>query len=322
MAYTRFNGTFRSSDGVHRIHYYIDEPEDAAYAAVQIVHGQRESMKNYLDLVDYLTSRGIIVCGCDLPCHGRTIADGQTGGKNENLTGNPQDKHTKHGWHYLMKDEAHLARYMKMNWPELPLFVYGSGTGSLMVRYSGKYFKSYSGIILEGTESRPSGLRRLLWLTGILVKFRGEEYPCKLLEMATDCRFNRGFCREKDRFSWYSEDPEFRKQLHRDSDARSCHTAGAWHDYGTLLRKANEKSAYYNIGAGVPILILHGEDDPLARLGKGAQDVCVRFREAGHPVQQYIYPKMRHHIHEGEGSQKVFFDLNRWIRKQCRNLSS
>src|SRR5699024_3742369 len=62
--------------------------------------------------------------------------------------------------------------------------------------------------------------------------------------------------------------------------------------------QANDRALYSAIGAQLPVLILAGEQDPVANYGEGAFQVAKRLRETGHDdVRTRVFPGVRHEVH-------------------------
>lgn len=62
--------------------------------------------------------------------------------------------------------------------------------------------------------------------------------------------------------------------------------------------RANADSFYSSLPGDLPVLILAGEQDPVANFGEGAFHVANRLRESGHPdVRTRVFPLVRHEVH-------------------------
>ena len=62
--------------------------------------------------------------------------------------------------------------------------------------------------------------------------------------------------------------------------------------------RANSEAFYSDLPAGLPVLILAGDQDPVANYGEGALHVANRLHEAGRTdVRTRIYPGVRHEVH-------------------------
>ena len=70
MNCTHFKSYYPSSDGLHKIAYYVRFPIGTVRGVVQISHGMCEYFRRYDDLAEFLTGLGFAVCGNDHLGHG------------------------------------------------------------------------------------------------------------------------------------------------------------------------------------------------------------------------------------------------------------
>ncbi|MDG0895386.1 alpha/beta hydrolase, partial [Bacillus paranthracis] len=65
-----------------------------------------------------------------------------------------------------------------------------------------------------------------------------------------------------------------------------------------LYDQANDDSFYAALPVDLPVLILAGEQDPVANFGEGAFHVANRLRDSGHDdVRTRVFPEVRHEVH-------------------------
>lgn len=75
MNCTHFKSYYPSSDGLHKIAYYVRFPIGTVRGVVQISHGMCEYFRRYDDLAEFLTGLGFAVCGNDHLGHGDSVND-------------------------------------------------------------------------------------------------------------------------------------------------------------------------------------------------------------------------------------------------------
>lgn len=69
-------------------------------------------------------------------------------------------------------------------------------------------------------------------------------------------------------------------------------------DFAGIYDQVNDPAWYAAIPAGLPVLILAGDQDPVANYGEGALHVANQLWEAGHTdVETHVYPGVRHEVH-------------------------
>ena len=65
-----------------------------------------------------------------------------------------------------------------------------------------------------------------------------------------------------------------------------------------IYDEANADSWYATISNDLPVLILAGDQDPVANYGEGAYHVANRLRETGHAdVRTRVFSGVRHEVH-------------------------
>lgn len=75
MNCTHFKSYYPSSDGLHKIAYYVRFPIGTVRGVVQISHGMCEYFRRYDGLAEFLTGLGFAVCGNDHLGHGDSVND-------------------------------------------------------------------------------------------------------------------------------------------------------------------------------------------------------------------------------------------------------
>ncbi len=136
--FIKTDGYFRSSSDLCDIYYAVWTPKCAPSAIVQIVHGARESIGLYSDVIAYLVSKGYVVCMHDMLGHGKSCES--DGGKFGFFAESDGDR-------FLIKDTEALRVLMRQKYRRLPYFLLGNGLGSLIAR---AYASAYPDGTLDG----------------------------------------------------------------------------------------------------------------------------------------------------------------------------
>ena len=126
MNCTHFKSYYPSSDGLHKIAYYVRFPIGTVRGVVQISHGMCEYFRRYDDLAEFLTGLGFAVCGNDHLGHGDSVNDSSELGYFS----------PEHGWENAVEDMYTLTKMMKHNYPDKPYFLLGHSMGSFLARVS------------------------------------------------------------------------------------------------------------------------------------------------------------------------------------------
>ena len=303
MAYQKFTGTYQSSDHIHRIHYYIYEPETDLRAILQIVHDFGDFVERNENLIRFFTDHGIMVCGCDHIGHGRSSQKEEYG-----YFGN------KNGWTYLVKNTKKLTHYMKREYPDTPYFIYGHGMGSLIVRMDCIHEKGINGVILSGTSGKQKYCRRKLLFAALLKRIEGAAHRSTYLQNDIEKRLNRRFLREKDFYAWIAVNERTRKEYSKVYAKHLPITIAAYEDILKMLILVSTNKWYRSVNTDIPILLISGKDDPIGNFGKGVEEVHHRLEDTCHRVELHLYEGMRHNICDEIRQEEVYADMLQWMK--------
>lgn len=313
MSYTRFKGSFRSTNRTDRINYYICEPESEIRAVLQFAHGWVDCFERNKALVEYFTTHGILVCGCDF------IGHDLSGRKSGELPEHCGDFTKKNGWVYLVKDLRKLTQYIKKTYPGVPIYLYGHGLGSLVARVTVSKGERYDGLILSGTSGKQHFCRRSILYSRFLKFWKGPDYESALLETLMQNKVNCRFFREKDPRAWECSDPDNRIANNLGRPDAGFYTAAALRDMFYMLAMVSAKSWYESLPAEMPVLLISGEDDPVGARGKGIREVSGKLRSAGLKTTMRLYPGMRHNLQDEPDKEKVFNDVLSWMKESMND---
>ena len=68
-----------------------------------------------------------------------------------------------------------------------------------------------------------------------------------------------------------------------------------------------------------PIHFVSGSKDPVGDCGKGVLRAYSNFKKVGvKEVSMKIYPELRHDILKETGSNKIYGDIYKWLKKQIK----
>ena len=85
-----------------------------------------------------------------------------------------------------------------------------------------------------------------------------------------------------------------------------------------LISRAHDPKRLQKIPAGLPLLVISGDADPLGNYGEGIPKVCEGLRQAGvKDVEMHLCETGRHELlnePERQQTMELIFD---WIRGHC-----
>ncbi|MGO2862038.1 MAG: alpha/beta fold hydrolase [Brevibacterium sp.] len=284
---------FTSANDRDLIQAWLYTPIAAPKAIVQVIHGLGEHSRRYIHLIDSLLDAGFAVVADDHSGHGRTAA--QSG-----IWVDAGDDAAR----VVVADELTLQQRARTLLPEVPYVLFGHSWGSMIAR-----------VMAESPQSQLSGLA----LCGIAAQMRGIEETIDRGELS---RLASGENRADDAPSRFV-DQLFDGFLDRfgpdagptawvalDGDVVADHGRDPFNNFGAPLSsrflqgfvdiydQANRDEWYTALPTGLPVLILAGDQDPVANFGEGAYHVANRLRETGHAdVRTRVFPGVRHEVH-------------------------
>ncbi len=303
MPYVRFAGTFKSAAGNAGTGYYIYTPETDVTAVLQIIHDWGEEIRDYRQVIHYLTDHGIAVCGCDLTGHGAS-AEGAKG-----------SFAAHNGWSCLVKDQKKLFRIARKTFPGAPCYVYGQGLGALIARLFCIKNEDVDGLILGGVPGIQRFNHTIVLGTGLIKRIKSPSFQIrKMTDMVTG-NLNRGFPEEEGIHAWYSENPEARKKYEQKKPSRIPFSVSVVEDMLKMVSLCQVRTCCRNIKEGLPVFLAGGSADPVCRKGRELQHAARCYEQAGHPAEVKIYEGVRHSLKDSFIWNEVFEDMLQWIRR-------
>ena len=280
----RTEATFLSSDESHSLYYTVFLPEENPVALLQVCHDGGEHMEHYLPLAEYLTGQGIILCGCDIRGHGRSIPQGEEPGN----IGQGRALDT------LIEDQKRLYDLMRKKYRYLPYLLLGQGLGAeVLQRWMALYKESGDGMIL----SCPDVLR-LSPVLGKLTFFlscRGKkkDQPAAALEKKLyGCKKT-------------AASPE------GEGGALPCGfplTADAYRQIFESGIITSDPLWATSIEQGLPVMVFSGEEQ------EGAKMLSDRLLDAEICMQSLrLFDSPASRLFSGEKREEVFFEVEKFI---------
>ena len=285
--------TFPSSNNRDIIQSWLYTPTAEPAGIVHIVHGLGEHSRRYLHLISTLIDAGFAVVADDHAGHGRTAME-------SGIWADAGDESAR----VIVDDELTLQAKAREILPGLPYIVFGHSWGSIIAR---------------AMASRPESELTGLALCGIAAQWRGIETVIdrhELAEAATgDQRAEPAAGHLVDQFfdgfldrcgpdagptAWVALDEAVVADHGRDplNNFGAPMSARFLQGFVDLYDEADADSWYTTIPSDLPVLILAGDQDPVANYGEGAYHVANRLRETGHAdVRTRVFAGVRHEVH-------------------------
>lgn len=303
---------FKSSQGESKrfgIIWRCDKNIDIK-AILQISHGMCEYINRYEELAEYMTKKGIVICGNDHEGHGKSS-------KKENY-GHIK---TNTGYINIAKDMNFFYNIMKSKYKDIPYFILGHSMGSFILRYYIENFdiSNISGIIFSGTAYKTFIIKLGLILCNIFSIIKGEKERAVFISNLSNKIFNFSLKSNRTCFDWISNDKNNVDNFINNDKCAFTFTYGGYINLLTVLLKVNNKKWFKNFPDDMPVYIFSGDKDPIGNFGKGPIKIYNKLVENKcKDIKIKLYDGGRHEMLNDLNKYEVFQDLYLWIENHIK----
>ena len=271
-------------------------PEDKPRCLVQLAHGMCEHNERYQPFMEFLASRGCLCAIHDHRGHGASVRSADDLGY-----------FYENGDEGVVEDLHQITRWMRDQWPELPLILFGHSMGSLAVRaYADRYDKDIDALIVCGSPGENAAAGAGLVLIRLLSTLFGERHHSALVQKMTIGAFAKRFPSSEHPSSWISANEENVIAYEADPLCSFSFTLNGNRALLRLMRRAYGLSPTRGNPA-LPVRFFSGAEDPCAPDEKGFRHAVERMRQAGFAdVEGKLFPGLRHEILNETNRAEVF----------------
>lgn len=305
--------TYLSQDGETEIAAFVWRPGvpkgRTPRGIVQFVHGFSEHSLRYGNLVEFLTSLGLIVCSNDHLGHGLTGEHAQ--GYGQFVIPNASEVFIEDAWH------LHDLLYENLD-KEMPYFLIGCSSGTFIARnIAAKHSNEIDGLVLAGVSHIPaSAARPLLKLSTAKMSIAGPRSKCGFANFCMLGQFDQSLQNQRDNFGWRCTDSAVVGAYRNDVRCGfQLSSAGCKAFYESVIA-ADDADSINAMRKDLPVLFLSGANDPVGDHGIGEIAVVNQFTGSGMTkVSILSYADMLHDIFHEPNRQDVFDDLRMWLEE-------
>lgn len=299
---------FPSATGVCEIQAVSCVPEDGRFDTVLVIHhGMAEHRERYEGFIRFLCDHGIAVYIHDMANHGKS-------NRNPALTGWFGEKD---GWKGLIADYRTMVLRAKEENPGRKLIVMGHSMGSFICRmYTALHAgDGFDGAIWMGTGGPNGAAGAGLAMSALIGSLRGKTHKSKTLNQMAFGTYGKKF-EGRTAFDWLTRDTEIVDRYIADPYCGYLFTVQGMNDLIQVNAASNGPDFYRGVPAGLPVLLISGENDPVGDYGKGVTAVAEELKRTGHTaVTLKLYPECRHEVLNELNREEVMNDIVEWIRK-------
>ncbi|WP_029332705.1 alpha/beta fold hydrolase [Exiguobacterium oxidotolerans] len=278
----------------------------APKGVVIVFHGMMEHGARYDEFAEFLYAHHFHTFIPDLRCFGERAQQQDALGHLE----------PNQGFEQLIQDAEELVQDIKQQYPELPVFAFGHSFGSLISRRLGQTLgHELAGVIASGppTDAGVSGAVSKQLVKRLIANTSAKQ-PAEGMARAVFGRYNLRFFPALSSNAWLSSDPQSVLRYDEDPLSGQTVTLGFFHELLTATKSVNALANLYQHPRHLPLLLVAGEDDPVAFDGKGIHALFDAYnRVRVEDTQLTVYRGLRHELFHEFERIRVFADIAGWL---------
>mgnify|MGYP001742837274 CR=1 FL=1 len=217
---------------------------------LQICHGMAEHIRRYKDFALFLEKQGIRVFGMDNRGHGKTCEAEEEKGHIADKEGNIK----------LIEDVHDLNKYIKEQFSDKKIVIFGHSMGSVIVRnFLNKYSDSVDGAIICGTTEQYGMKHRFAMLLARILSRKNGNKRSNFVNRIGFSGYNSGIKNKNTDFDWLTRD-EIENKKYEDNELCGYSVtpkffSGIFSTMGFINRN------YKKLDESAKILAVYGTDD-------------------------------------------------------------
>ena len=307
--------SFKGRDGTKIAAYaWLPNTNQKSWKGViQIAHGMAEHALRYGRFAKALNEAGYAVYAHDHRGHGKTIAQANDQGDNENQGFFAE----KNGWALVVDDIHGLNQKIQSDHPSLPITLFAHSMGTFISQqYAAKYGETLAGLILSASIDNAGFLRNIGMIVAKLERLRiCARVQSKLLDAMSFGDFNKSFKPNRTKFDWISRDTTEVDKYINDPLCGFIVTTQLWIDLLQGLGTMAQPSTRDRVPNALPILLITGGDDPVTKKGKTVDELKLAYEKAGvRNVSAKKYTGGRHESLNETNRDEITADIVDWLR--------
>ena len=278
-------------------------PVEKPKAVLQMVHGMQEHKERYYSFIEYLNKNGYAVVISDMRGHGEDAPN----------LGHIADKK---GEKILIEDQNRIYNYIKENFKDVPVYLFGHSMGSIISRVLlQESSANYKKVILSGYVA-PNPASPVAVLLGNIVKCFGAKKYSKLLANLALGPYSKAVKDRKTELDWLSANEENVQNYINDPLCGFPFTNGSFSALFHLLNAMGKAKKYVNVNKELPFLLAGGEDDPCTAGEKGRANSKKVLEKAGFVnFEVSTFKGMRHEILNELDKEQVYKTMLDFLNK-------
>lgn len=281
----------------------IYEPKGEKKAIVQLVHGMCEHKGRYQEYMQFLAENGYVAACHDHRGHGDSV-----------------EKEEDRGWFHdfdgkaIVDDAVAVTEYLKGQYPDLPVVLFGHSMGSMVVRcYLQEHDDKIQKLIVCGSPSQNPLAGTAIFMTKCIRLFKGERHRSKMLAYLSTGKGDKKF-KGEGKGAWLSRNRENIALYATDPKCKFIFTCNGFENLFKLMKNTYDKKKYKVKNPNLPIRFVSGSEDAVLVNERKWRESIESIRKIGYTnATGVLYEGMRHEILNELGREEVYRDLNSFL---------
>lgn len=284
----------------------IVKPEGDIKGIIQISHGMAEHKERYYPFMEYMANFGYISVINDHRGHGKSV-------KNKEDLGYFYDENAE----FIVEDLHQITLYIKDQYPDKELILFGHSMGSMIVRkYIKKYDNDIDKLIICGSPSKNSLAGMALLMVEIQTFIHGGHYRSNLIQNLAFGSYNDNIEKSISPNSWICANEEVVQKYDEDELCGFVFTLNGFKNLFKVMRNIYSNKGWKLQNKELPILFIAGGQDPvIINEEKWIQSQDFLKKKGYKNISRILYDGMRHEILNEKENEKVFKDILKWIQE-------
>ncbi|MBQ8308395.1 MAG: alpha/beta hydrolase [Clostridia bacterium] len=287
------------------LHVAVFEPQGEKKGVIQILHGMCEYKERYESFMRFFVEHGFVAVCHDQRGHGDSVRSIKDWGYFYETSGNA-----------IVEDAAQITRWIKREYPDLPITLFGHSMGSMVARcYLQNYDTLVDKAIVCGSPAKNPLAGLAIALDKCIALFCGKRHRSKMLSYLSTGKGNNNFPNEE-KGAWLSSNRENINEFYSNPKGNYRFTCNGFENLFRLMKNTYKKKLYQVQNADLPIRFVSGGDDAVLGGKENFEKTVAFMREVGYSnVTGKLYEGLRHEIHNEIDSERVYADLLAFAEK-------
>lgn len=262
-------------------------------AVALVIHGMQEHSGRYRHFAEFLNAGGYNVITSDSRGHGKTMPSPNDYGCGE-----------KDIFSESIFDQLNIIEYIKKNYPNLPIYLFGHSYGSFLSQKLLQISPDIQKIVLCGTTYGNNFSYKAGLVLANLLKFFGKE---KSRATAIEKMSLSAWGKKFENGNWLSRDTKVFEAYQNDPLCGGSFPISFYRSLFKNMTKVNK--GIKQISKTKKILLIAGESDPVGGNAKLVKKLYNTYISNGINAQLITYPGARHELINEINNAQVYNDI-------------